>query len=666
MRKFHTREISIFLLLIFFLFNTSIAVPKVTHEITTNTQGKLLVKSVTPGIPGPVSEIPVPASPQTDEGVIWTTDDPIAIANNVTISGNGAAMLTGWYLNSERTSRYDITGTGIPNWEYSQTPNFYIPVAASDNGNVLASAGDIIPLNCWLNGAGPNPSWQSAWSAGYLGRDVDVSDDGTYIVGVCQLEGGTTGRIRLFNASSSTVIGQVDFDCENGINGIEISEDNNWIVVSTYYTFQVYNRATMTLLYSGPNYSQTQAGINADASWLGMGDFNGLLHVYQRIGNAYVEQWSNSMGGWVTAVDISADGSTVLAGNFEFTPGYDGEVRAFDINGTLLWTYSQYGDYVSSVALCNDGSVGVAGSWGELDATFGDVFTAFDVETGGVIVNLLDDIDEPGTIFQVDVSDDGSYAVCGGKSVHARTFGNGGQVYSIELVPPGPFDITVTMTPENPPINIPANGGSFNFNIAVANLEGAPASCDVWTMATLPNGSEYGPIINTSLNMPTGFSGNRDRTQAVPASAPAGAYTYDAYVGNFPNNIWDEDHFPFTKSAADDGGTIVQGWGVRFTDNSGDDEFLTSVTPAEFRLSQNYPNPFNPVTTIDFYLSNPAEVELTVFNIMGEEIGKIYAGFLSEGDHSFDFRGDNLTSGIYFYKLTADGFIDLKKMILLK
>ena len=666
MVKFNLQKVSLTLVFTLLIISILYAEPKVTHETAVDSKGMLMEKSVTPGIPAPVSEMPLPTNPQTDEGVVWTVSDPTAIANNVSISGNGADLLTGWYLNSERTSLYDIVGTGIPVWEYSQTPNFYIFTSASDNGNVLASTGDIISLNCWLNGTGPLPSWQAFWPGGYLGRGVDVSDDGTFVVGICQLEGGTTGKIRLFNSGSPAVIAEADFDCENGINGIEISEDNNWVVVSTYYTFQVFNVPALTQFYSGPNYGQEIAGINADASWLATGDFNGFLKVYQRNGNSYYEQWSNYMGGWVTAVDISADGSTVMAGNFEFTPGYDGMVRVFDVNGVMQWEYAQYGDYVSAVALCNDGSVGVAGSWGELDATFGDVFTAFDVATGDVIVRLLDDIDEPGTIFDVDIADNGSYAVCGGKSVHARTFGNGGQVYSIELVPPGPFNVTVTLTPENPPIIIPANGGSFGFNILVNNLEANPVMCDVWTMVTLPNGSEYGPIINAPLNTPVGFSGNRDRLQAVPSTAPSGNYTYDAYVGTYPNNVWNEDHFDFSKGLTSDGGEIIEGWGVEYGDCEGETELLAQNLPEDFSLYQNYPNPFNPETSIDIYLPNSGNAELTVFNVMGEEIENIHSGFLPGGNHSFTFSGQNLTSGIYFYKLTVRDFTDMKKMILLK
>jgi hypothetical protein len=81
--------------------------------------------------------------------------------------------------------------------------------------------------------------------------------------------------------------------------------------------------------------------------------------------------------------------------------------------------------------LSADGSIGVAGSWGQLSATYGDVLTVFERSSSTPVFQLLDDIDEPGSIFSVDISTDGSLVSAGGKAVHAREFGNGGEVYAI-------------------------------------------------------------------------------------------------------------------------------------------------------------------------------------------------------------------------------------------
>ena len=116
-----------------------------------------------------------------------------------------------------------------------------------------------------------------------------------------------------------------------------------------------------------------------------------------------------------------------------------------------------------------------------------------------------------------------------------------------------PPSVSVTLTPYGTPIVIPPGGGFFEYNIALANNESFALDCDIWTMATLPSGSEYGPIINIGLNLSPGFSANRDRIQTVPASAPPGNYVYHAYIGINPGTVWDEDNFQFQKSAAEEG-----------------------------------------------------------------------------------------------------------------
>jgi len=84
-------------------------------------------------------------------------------------------------------------------------------------------------------------------------------------------------------------------------------------------------------------------------------------------------------------------------------------------------------------------------------------------------------------------------------------------------------------------------------------------------------------------------------------------------------------------------------------------------------LYQNYPNPFNPSTTISFELSAASEVSLRVFNVLGEEVATLLAGFMPAGSHSVDWvPSDAIVSGVYFYHLQALGYRDSRKMILMR
>ena len=102
-----------------------------------------------------------------------------------------------------------------------------------------------------------------------------------------------------------------------------------------------------------------------------------------------------------------------------------------------------------------------------------------------------------------------------------------------------------------------------------------------------------------------------------------------------------------------------------------DDDFSNGLLPTDYGLSQNYPNPFNPSTKIDFALPTGSDVNLTVFNILGEKVRTLVDEHMNAGVHSVVFDGydDNynpVASGIYFYRIKAGDFNRSKKMIMLK
>jgi len=96
------------------------------------------------------------------------------------------------------------------------------------------------------------------------------------------------------------------------------------------------------------------------------------------------------------------------------------------------------------------------------------------------------------------------------------------------------------------------------------------------------------------------------------------------------------------------------------------DETNGKSYPNKFSLSQNYPNPFNPSTTIEFSLPKSEFVELKVFNILGKEVTTLVYDKLQAGNRTYTFDGKNLASGVYYYRLVAGDYRDVKKMILLR
>ena len=86
----------------------------------------------------------------------------------------------------------------------------------------------------------------------------------------------------------------------------------------------------------------------------------------------------------------------------------------------------------------------------------------------------------------------------------------------------------------------------------------------------------------------------------------------------------------------------------------------------DFRLEQNYPNPFNPTTNLEFGISELGFVSLKVFDATGKEVAVLVNENKSAGSYSVSFNGSNLSSGIYFYKLESGGYVETKRMVLLK
>ncbi len=88
--------------------------------------------------------------------------------------------------------------------------------------------------------------------------------------------------------------------------------------------------------------------------------------------------------------------------------------------------------------------------------------------------------------------------------------------------------------------------------------------------------------------------------------------------------------------------------------------------PRSIELNQNYPNPFNPTTTIQYSLTQPETVNLSVYNLAGELVTTLVNNEVVAGTHTAEFDATNLPSGVYFYTLSAGDFSQTKKMVLVK
>ncbi|MCX6132205.1 MAG: T9SS type A sorting domain-containing protein [Ignavibacteriales bacterium] len=137
-------------------------------------------------------------------------------------------------------------------------------------------------------------------------------------------------------------------------------------------------------------------------------------------------------------------------------------------------------------------------------------------------------------------------------------------------------------------------------------------------------------------------------TDTLNLSYQTSAAAYTGGAAGFPAG--DLNWFPTRKSA----------WLLT------DVERTTASVPQSFELSQNYPNPFNPTTNLEYSISKSGNVVLEVFNTLGQSVARLVDEHLVPGTYKTTFDASRLSSGVYLYRLTANNFVQTRKMVLMK
>lgn len=477
----------------------------------------------------------------------WNFLDAAAISYHSAMAGNGLYAIVAWDLNSKRNSLYG-NANSTPLWEYtvsSQTGNSY--VAISDTaGSVAVGAYQ----NIWIFSRQNNTPFftynlSSLPDTGTAGP-LDITSNGNYLIACASRS--DTSSVLAFSKDSNVPLWK--YRVPTAIQGIKLSGNDSLVIVNTYSAFWVFRTYTGQMIYQGTiQYgTQTKQGINGDGSILGIIDYRGWLRVFQWNGTTYNMLWqSQEVPGtyynWLTAVDVSYYGQYVAVGTLNFLTGntYDGKIKYYKVSSgsTPLWQNGGLGDEVNAVAFSKNSKVLIAAAWGDMDNAKNDFFAFF---VSDQITPPIFSYNSPGSLFDCSISDGGTSVITGGKKVHARTFGSGGELYNI--------------------------------------------------------------FIDTLV------------------------------VGINP----------------------------------------VKEKPVSFKLGQNYPNPFNPTTTIkyeiplsfpDISTGNP-NVVLKIYDLLGKEIAVLVNQKQEPGAYEVTFDAGKLASGVYYYKLQAGDFVDVKSMVYLK
>jgi hypothetical protein len=225
--------------------------------------------------------------------------------------------------------------------------------------------------------------------------------------------------------------------------------------------------------------------------------------------------------------------------------------------------------------------------------------------------------------------------------------------------------LQITLNPLGMPIVIPLQGGAFAFDVSVTNYDIESHTAEVWFTIEVPGGYQFTVFGPDEFTFAPGLMTSHMLFQFVPENAPAGEYTFYAFLGEYPLNVMSCDSFPFMKEGESGDWINSKSWTL-----TGDlfehMQEISEVTPTELTLLRAFPNPFNLTTALSFTLPEASRVHLAVYDVSGRLVSDLLNGWRDAGAHEIAFDASNLASGLYLYRLIAGDFNVSGKMLLLK
>jgi hypothetical protein len=213
-----------------------------------------------------------------------------------------------------------------------------------------------------------------------------------------------------------------------------------------------------------------------------------------------------------------------------------------------------------------------------------------------------------------------------------------------------------------------AVAGMSDYEYSADSLSIIPLDIDVWMAKSTDNGHHWSEAENMTSTPTTGeltLEGYPSEA-ALEAGIHLASQGMDESVGVFyqmmdpnANTIVDNEGYEDYKNWVYVG-VYESDW--EYTDVAIGEENL----PSAFTLKQNYPNPFNPITQIQYEIKSAGQVNMELFDIRGAKVRTLINDNKPEGSYEFAFDGSQLSSGVYFYRMTANGFTKTRKFVLMK
>jgi hypothetical protein len=376
--------------------------------------------------------------------VQWVIDDGGLnyIPTRVALGARGNQAFYGCQLNNERTRLFSTTTTSAlsaPVWDDTGLYGAYgdIEVDASDDGNAHVALAQF-PINGDITrrevvvfkytSDSSTPDWTYIFPDTInSGARIRMSRDGSYIAAAMSNNNTGTLEIAYFDSESGTPLFTDSFAADF-IRGFDMTDDGGLLYINVGTMIHIYDTEIQSIIYSvDAGASFDSHTISGDGSRFAFGGFN-FMKCYQWNGSTYEFQFQYSLGGSVYCArcDLSADASTLAAAFYYYSPGL--VFKVISIDATSGNTNFE-ADFTGSGSLQNapqqivtneDGSRIVYGGFGDQFNSNPEVMV-FEGSAAPVA-----SIDTRGSVFDVDISQDGIFVASGSKSIHANEMGNGG------------------------------------------------------------------------------------------------------------------------------------------------------------------------------------------------------------------------------------------------
>ena len=192
----------------------------------------------------------------------------------------------------------------------------------------------------------------------------------------------------------------------------------------------------------------------------------------------------------------------------------------------------------------------------------------------------------------------------------------------------------------------------FPPTITITNIH-TENMVDAYGTMTLPGGATY-----PALRVKT------DQTENIQTKDGSSYSRHITYL--FLSNSGTQVSVEATDTTSPNSGVIPVGSVTYITVGTTDVREVNNTVPDNFNLEQNYPNPFNPTTQINYSLPSSEKVVLKVYDELGREAATLVNQEQSPGNYTVNFDASGLASGVYFYRLQAGSYVQMKKMILMR